>query len=65
MLREHRSVYRGYAIYVSGSNSSWSFRAEPIYSDLPILPSASFDGYVSQGAALRTAKQQIDHLFWV
>ena len=61
-MRSVRSVYRGYAIYVSGGNSSWSFRAEPITADLPILTRAVFEGHASRGTALRTAKRQIDHL---
>ena len=58
-MRSVRSVYRGYAIYVSGGSSSWSFRAEPITEDLPILTRAVFEGHASRGTALRTAKRQI------
>jgi hypothetical protein len=61
-MRFVRSVYRGYAIYVSGGNSSWSFRAEPITEDLPILTRAVFERHASRGMALRTAKRQIDRL---
>jgi hypothetical protein len=61
-MRVHRAVYRGYAIYVSGVDTSWSFRAEPIFSDLPILSRSTFDGPDSQGTALRAAKRQIDRL---
>jgi hypothetical protein len=61
-MRSVRSVYRGYAIYVSGGDSSWSFRAGPIKPDLPILPRSVFEGHASRGTALRTAKRQIDRL---
>jgi hypothetical protein len=61
-MRDFRAVYRGYAIYVSGGNSAWSFRAEPITADLPILTRSVFEGHASRGAALRTAEREIDHL---
>jgi hypothetical protein len=61
-MRSIRSVYRGFAVYVSGGNSAWSFRAEPITADLPILTRSVFDGHASQGAALKTAEREIDHL---
>jgi hypothetical protein len=59
------TVYRGYAIYITGVGSSWSFRAEPIKPDLPILPHAASDGHGSWGRALRKAKRQIDLLLSV
>ena len=61
-MRSIRSVYRGFAIYVSGGNFVWSFRAEPITADLPILTRSVFEGHASRGAALRTAKREIDRL---
>ena len=61
-MRSIRSVYRGFAIYVSGENSVWSFRAEPITADLPILTRAVFEGHASRGAALRAAEREIDRL---
>jgi hypothetical protein len=61
-MRSIRSVYRGFAIYVSGRNSTWSFRAEPITADLPILTRSMFEGHPSRGAAWRTAKREIDRL---
>lgn len=61
-MRTIRSVYRCFAIYVSGGDSAWSFRAEPITADLPILKRSVFEGHASRGAALRTAKREIDRL---
>jgi hypothetical protein len=61
-MRDFRAVYRGYAIYIWGADSSWSFRAEPITADFPILTRSVFDGHASQGAALKTAEREIDHL---
>ena len=61
-MRSIRSVYRCFAIYVSGGDSAWSFRAEPITADLPILKRSVFEGHASRGAALRTAKREIDRL---
>jgi hypothetical protein len=56
-MRVHRSVYRGYAIYVWSAETAWSFRAEPLSAELPILPLATFDGHDSRGGALKTAKR--------
>ena len=61
-MRDHRAVYRGYAIYVSGVGCLWSFHAEPISVGLPILPRASFEGHATCGLALSTAKRRIDNL---
>ena len=63
-MRSIRSVYRGFAIYVAGGDSVWSFRAEPITPDLPILTRSVFEGHASRGAALRTAKREIDRLLF-
>ena len=60
-MRDFRAVYRGYAIYVGGGKG-WSFRAEPLSADLPILPVALNEGYSSRGQALGIAKRQIDRL---
>jgi hypothetical protein len=57
-----RTVYRGYAICITGMGSSWSFRAEPIKPDLPILAYPKSDGHVSWGKALKKAKREIDLL---
>ena len=61
-MRDFRAVYRGYAIFVGGGKPLWSFQAEPLGADLPILRIALNEGYSSRGAAIRTAKGQIDHL---
>jgi hypothetical protein len=58
-MRVHRSVYRGYAIYVWSAETAWSFRAEPLSAELPILPLATFDGHDSRGGALKTAKSPV------
>ena len=62
-MHSSQSIYRGYAIYVADLGPSWSFRAEPINPDLPILTRSKFDGHDSQGTALKAAKRQIDQLF--
>jgi hypothetical protein len=61
-MRDFRAIYRGYAIFAGGGRPLWSSRAEPLVADLPILRIALNEGYSSRGAALRTAKRQIDHL---
>ena len=55
-----RSVYRGYAINVSGENPAWSFRAEPMRPELPLLATPLQDGHDSWGKALTRAKKKID-----
>jgi len=40
-----RTFYRGYAVYISGESPSWSFRAEPIRPELPVLANPVKDGY--------------------
>jgi hypothetical protein len=57
-----RTIYRGYAIHLSGEPLSWSFRAEPIMPDLPIFGRPASDGHASWGKALRKAKRHIDLL---
>ena len=57
-----RSVYRGYAIHLSGETPAWSFRAEPMRPELPLLGAPVQDGHQSWGKALTTAKRQIDRL---
>ena len=61
----HRSVYRGYAIYLSGAAAKWAFRVERIAVDLPILSHPLSDGHSSWGTALTDAKRQIDRLLSV
>jgi hypothetical protein len=58
----HRSVYRGYAITLSGADAKWSFRVERIFADLPMLSRPISDGHTSRGTALTDAKQHIDQL---
>jgi hypothetical protein len=62
LMRPNRTVYRGYAVYVSGADSKWSFRVERAYSDLPILSRPVSDDHRSRSAALAEAKRQIDRL---
>jgi len=57
-----RTVYRGYAICITGVGSSWSFLVEPTRPDLPILANPKSDGHLSWGKALKKAKQQVDLL---
>jgi hypothetical protein len=61
-VRDFRTIYRGYAIYIWGGDSRWSFRAEPTTADFPILSRAVSEGHATWGRALRKAKRQIDHL---
>jgi hypothetical protein len=61
-MRDFRAVYRGYAIYISGTDSSWSSRAESIRFDVPILASPVSDGHASWGRALRRAKREIERV---
>jgi hypothetical protein len=61
-MGSYRTIYRGYAIYVSGGNCSWSFRAEPKRPDPPIMTWPTGEGYRLQGAALYSAKREIDRL---
>ena len=57
-----RTVYRGYAIQVFGETPTWSFRAEPMRPDLPLMAAPLQDGHDSWGKALTRAKKQIDRL---
>jgi hypothetical protein len=57
-----RTVYRGYAIYIFGESPSWSFRAQPITPELPILAIPVEGSHASWGKALTKAKKQIDRL---
>jgi hypothetical protein len=57
-----RTIYRGYAIQLFGETPVWSFRAEPMRPELPILAAPVQDGHDSWGKALAGAKRQIDRL---
>ena len=57
-----RTIYRGYAIHVSGETPTWSFRAEPMGPHLPLPANPVQDGQDSSGNALTSAKRQIDRL---
>ena len=57
-----RTVYRGYAIQVFGETPTWSFRAEPMRPELPLLAAPLQDGHDSWGKALTRAKKQIYRL---
>jgi hypothetical protein len=57
-----KAVYRGYSIYLSSRGSLWSARTEPITPEFSILSQPLSTGHRSNGAALRTAKREIDHL---
>jgi hypothetical protein len=57
-----RTFYRGYAIHVFGETPAWSFRAEPIRSELPIFANSVEADHASWGKALTRAKRQIDRL---
>ena len=60
-MRAHRSVYRGYAIYVSGArDASWSFRVELLTPEFPLLARPVSDGHRSWSKALDGAKREID-----
>lgn len=61
-MRDFRAIYRGYAIYISGAETSWTYSANPLTPELPILPQAVSIAHNSWGRALRNAKRQIDRL---
>ena len=61
-MRPNRTVYRGYAVYVSGADSNWSFRVERTCSDLPLLSRPVSDDHHSRGDAFTEARRQIDRL---
>jgi hypothetical protein len=61
-MGNHRSVYRGYAIYIWGDEANLSFRVDRLAPDLPILSNPESDGYGSWGAALTDARGQIDRV---
>ena len=54
--------YRGYRIVLVEASSSWSFSADPVTPDLPILAYCRFAGFVTGEEALLDAKKQIDLL---
>jgi hypothetical protein len=45
-----------------GESPLWSFRAEPMRPELPLLANPVKDGYASWGKALTRAKREIDRL---
>ena len=53
--------YRGYRIVLVEA-SSWSFSADPVTPDLPILAYCRFAGFITGEDALLDAKKQIDLL---
>ena len=61
-MYNHRAVYRGYAIYLSGADLTWSVRVERLTPEFPLLRQPAFDGHSSWGRALRAAKREIDRI---
>jgi hypothetical protein len=57
-----RTIYRGYAVHIFGESPLWSFRAEPMRPELPLLAHPLEDGHGSWGKALTRAKREIDRL---
>jgi hypothetical protein len=57
-----RSVYRGYAIFISGLPLRWASRTEPLTPDLPIVSFPASGGHTSWGKALSKAKREVDRL---
>jgi len=57
-----RTIYRGYAVHIFGESPLWSFRAEPMTPELPLLANPVKDGYGSWGKALTKARREIDRL---
>ena len=47
---------------ITGEDTAWSSRAEPVHADLPILALPTFVGHQTRGSALSAAKRHIDHL---
>jgi hypothetical protein len=58
-MRDFRAVYRGYAIYISGIGTSWSSRAEPINSDLPILATPESEDPATWGTGYFLSRNRI------
>jgi hypothetical protein len=46
-MGDFRTIYRGYAIHVFGETPAWSFRAEPMRPELPLLAVPVQDGHDS------------------
>jgi hypothetical protein len=61
-MGNHRSIYRGYAIYIWGAETNLSFRVDRLAPDLPILSNPVSDGHGSWGSALTGAKREIDRV---
>ena len=61
-MYNHRAVYRGYAIYLSGLDLAWSYRIEPLTPEFPILRQPKIAGHSSWGRALRVAKREVDRI---
>jgi hypothetical protein len=61
-MYEHRTTYRGYTICLSGEDSTWSSRVEPVTPDFPILPQPVSDNHRSWGRAFFAAKREIDRI---
>jgi hypothetical protein len=61
-MHVHYTIYRGYSIYLTGADSKWSVRVEPLTPDFPILSRPVSDGYRSWGRAYFQAKRQIDRI---
>jgi hypothetical protein len=59
---DHRAVYRGYTISLSGAGSTWSYRIEPIIPETPIAGHPVSDGHDSWSKAWFAAKSEIDRL---
>jgi hypothetical protein len=56
----HRSVYKGYAIHVSGGDSAWAVRIESLAPEFPLAPVPLSHGHRSLESAHQEAKREID-----
>ena len=61
-MHMHPTIYRGFAVYLSGADSDWSFRVERLKPDVPLLAHPVSEGHSSWGQALRRAKREIDRI---
>ena len=61
-MHVHQSIYRGYAIYLSGADLTWSVRVEPLTPEYPILSQPLSKGHRSWGRAYSKARREIDRI---
>ena len=48
-MHMHPTIYRGFAVYLSGADSDWSFRVERLKPDVPLLAHPVSEGHSRGG----------------